>query len=61
MRHRAARGTKVSNVASGGHANRAGANGDVPSPADTWSHADSWWESPFTRARSMPQLVTRAP
>ena len=35
------RATRVSNVASGRHANRTGAYGDVPSPAETCSHVES--------------------
>ena len=36
---RSVRGTRVSKVASGGQANRTGAYGEVPSPAETCSHA----------------------
>src|ERR1700761_7995369 len=67
----AARGTSVSMVASGRQANRAGAQGEVPRPADTCSQArfpsgagtsaDGCWLRPLTRGRSMEQLVTRAP
>ena len=58
------RGTRVSRLASGRQANRAGAQGDVPSPAETCSQA---WPStgclckPRARSRSIPQLVTKVP
>ena len=58
------RGTRVSRLASGRHANLAGAHGEVPSPAETCSQA---WPSmgcrcsPRARSRSSPQLVTSVP
>ena len=58
------RGTRVSRLASGRHANLAGAHGDVPSPADTCSQAcppTGCRCSPRARCRSSPQLVTSVP
>jgi hypothetical protein len=63
-RYRDSRGTRVSRLASGRQANRAGAVGDVPSPAETCSQAcpsAGWWCSPRARSRSIPQLVTSVP
>ena len=61
---RAYRGVRVSRVASGRQANLTGAHGDVPSPAETCSHAGPSAGCrcrPRTRSRSIPQLVTSAP
>jgi len=62
------RGTKVSSDASGRQHSRNGAHGEVPRPADTCSHGRPGSSesagcrcSPFTRVRSIPQLVTSAP
>lgn len=55
------RGTRVRRDASGGQQKRMGAFGDVPRPAETCSQEPRCWWRPFTRGRSMPQLVARAP
>ena|GEM_PF-5074879 len=57
-------GTKVRIVASGRHANRMGAKGDVPRPAETCSHvpsASGHRLRPLARRVSRSQLVTSAP
>jgi site-specific DNA recombinase len=67
-----ARGTSVSRLASGRHAKRTGAYGEVPMPAETLSHRDPSPPgepgrgpgqpcSPRARPRSRSQLVTSAP
>lgn len=58
------RDTSVSKLASGRQANLTGAQGDVPSPAETCSQAwppSGYRCSPRARSRSMPQLVTSVP
>src|SRR5674476_1448839 len=68
-------GVSVSKVASGRQANRTGAYGEVPRPAETCSHAASAGasedgvdpapghhrETPLARRRSRSQLVTNVP
>lgn len=64
---RQSRPTNVSNVASGGHANRTGVYRFVPHPADTCMYdvrpeaVSLCMCSPFTRSVSRSQLVTKAP
>src|SRR3954454_10409646 len=54
--------TKVSRLASGGQLNRTGAYGDVPRPAETWSHVRPVQRhSPRARGGGGPQVVTKAP
>jgi hypothetical protein len=58
------RGTRVSRLASGRQANLAGAQGDVPRPAETCSQAGppaGYRCRPRARSRSIPQLVTIVP
>ena len=58
-------GVRVSSVASGGQANRTGAYGDVPSPAETCIQdvcpPALCRDKPLTRRVSRSQLVTSAP
>lgn len=59
------RSVSVSSVASGRQLKRNGANGEVPSPADTCSQEcrppAACRDRPQARSRPMPQLVTSAP
>ena len=55
-------GVRVSRLASGRQQNRAGAHGEVPSPALTCNFIDvPQFDGPLTRERSRWQLVTMAP
>ena len=50
LRPRRRAGTRVRSVASGGQANRIGAYGEVPIPAETWSRVPGAWRlSPLAR------------
>ena len=52
----------VSSVASGRQQNRTGANGEVPTPAETCNcMVEPQRDGPLARDRSSPQLVTSAP
>ena len=52
----------VSSVASGRQQNRTGANGEVPTPAETCNCMfEPQRDGPLARDRSSPQLVTSAP